>query len=57
MTDRESKPGQRESDVAERIRDRAKELIRDIVEAIDSLVNPAPAPVPIPVRVGPRRRR
>jgi hypothetical protein len=57
MTDRESKPGRREPDVAERIRDGAKDLIRDIVEALDGLINPAPAPVPIPVRVGPRRRR
>jgi len=56
MTERESNPGQREP-VSERLRDRAKELIRDIVEAIDSLVNPAPAPVPIPVRSGGRRRR
>jgi hypothetical protein len=55
MTEREANPGRREplSD----IRDRAKDLIRDIVEAIDSLINPAPAPVPIPVRAGGRRRR
>jgi hypothetical protein len=56
MTERQSNPGQREP-LSERIRDRAKDLIRDIVEALDGLINPAPAPVPIPVRVGPRRRR
>jgi len=54
MTERQSNPGQREP--LQEIRDRAKDLIRDIVEAIDSLINPAPAPVPIPVRAGQRRR-
>jgi hypothetical protein len=55
MTDRQSNPGRR--DPVQDIRDRAKDLIRDIVEAIDNLINPAPAPVPIPVRSGPRLRR
>lgn len=54
MAERESDQGQQEP-VVDKIRERAKDLIRDILEALDGLVNPAPAPVPIPVRGRPRR--
>lgn len=36
--------------IDERIRDRAKDLIRDILEALDGLLAP-PAVQPVPVRV------
>ncbi len=55
MTDRKSKP-RPQKPVIDRIRERAKDLIRDIVEGLDALISPAPVPVPVPVRVRPRRR-
>jgi hypothetical protein len=54
MTERKSDQGQQEP-VVDRIRERAKDLIRDIVETLDGFVNPQPAPVPIPIRGGRRR--
>ena len=53
MAERKSDPGQQQP-VIDRIRERAKDLIRDIVEALDGLITPAP--MPVPVRVRPRRR-
>jgi hypothetical protein len=46
-----SKQGPKDAKPLEqKLRDRAKDLIRDILEALDGMFAPVPQPVPIPVR-------
>jgi len=33
-----------------------EKLWQDVLDALETLVNPRPQPVPIPIRNGPRRR-
>ena len=46
MPEDEKKPS-----LGERVKDKAKSLVDDLLEALDRLVNPAPPLVPIPIRV------
>lgn len=39
-----------------KLRDRVREILDILVDALDGLLQPQPTPVPIPVRVPPRPR-